>query len=336
MDTAEHRRLDELAEKFHRSKLERLIELTSRGILQLLPGGPLFDAWICGLEETSDIEAALTLLYASIQEVQTDKASRDELRRVEASGISYLQTFERVFSRQLDSSNQLHTQILELLSKLNPPPMTGSTNIFLISGPSCSGKDALAYAVRKSLRERGYGCEFVLKYTTRSPRQSELSPEYSRTNYYKYVSESEFMTLKGSGEIILDYSKYGYYYGLSRAQLEANATQRVTTIGIVSDYRKMRSSMQTLRSFRLRVVSILVYAPMADCGRRLRFRDVPDAGRRMEELEADCRYIDTHSDEVASTYVFRLENGDNVPFNDASTRLYKWIEGMLRSDSVHA
>lgn len=334
MEEEKIERLVRLLEKLKQNDWERFGSVTKRGLLQLLPGGPLFDAWIYGLKDRAELEEVLALIIASLQEITEEQASGEELMRVHSNFITYLDTFERLFLRHLDSSNYVHTQILKLLKELAPPPRATTPTVFLISGPSASGKDALLSEAHKCLGSRGFFCEFLKKYTTRGWRSTDAI-EKSGVNYYEYPTEKDFEKQLSEGEIILAYTKYGNEYGFSKRQLEENARKTIPTLGIISDFDNMQEVMSNLRKNGLRVVSILVYAPEEDCRRRMRLRNLAeeDVNKRIDEMERDCRFIEANEEQMRETYNFRVDNSDDTKFNQASSKLYKLIEASLRSDA---
>ncbi len=323
------KKLNRLLDKLTESDLKRFSKVTLRGLIKLLPGGSLFDAWVYELDESKELDLALTLLASSIQEISNEKPSDKDLRRLNESLISYMVEFERIFNLTIDSNKKAHDEILTLLKKFIPPNKISEPTIFLLSGPSASGKDSLLESIRKSLRSRGYVFEYLLKYTTRGQRKSEL-----KASYYRYLSGREFQKLIGEGEIILNYSKYGFRYGLSNSQLTQNSETKTPTFGIISDFRRMDATVDALRKKNIRVVNVLIYATAEDCRRRMPHRNLEpsDAAARIKEAEEDCSYIDFNFEAIQKSYNFILHNSDKVAFSSASAQLYNWVEGCLKSE----
>lgn len=322
-------KLKRLLAKLKKSDFNRFSKVTLRGLIQLLPGGSLFDAWMYELDESKELDLALTLLASSIQEIGDKELSEKDIKRLNESIASYLVEFERMFNLTIDSSNKAHDEILLLLKQIVPPNKISEPTIFLFSGPSASGKDSLLESIRKSLRSRGYGFEYLLKYTTRKKRKSEIN-----NSYYRYLSKKEFQTKIGEGEITLNYSKYGYDYGLSKSQLMQNSEKKIPTFGIISDFRRMKETVETLRKKNIRVVNVLIYATAEDCRRRMPHRNLEptDTVTRIQEAEEDCLYIESNFETIENSFNFILLNNDKVNFSSASAQLYNWIEGCLRSE----
>lgn len=89
------------------------------------------------------------------------------------------------------------------------PPSPASGRLFLILGPSGVGKST---AIR-CLRERIRALRYPLSYTTRPPRSGELDGVD-----YHFVSEEQFLRLRGHGELLEWDQPHGtYYYGIPRA-----------------------------------------------------------------------------------------------------------------------
>ncbi len=84
--------------------------------------------------------------------------------------------------------------------------------LFVISGPSASGKDTIISKVSEII---GSNVRISISMTTRAPR----GQEQEGVNYY-YVSEEEFLKNIETGNM-LEYAKYGdYYYGTPLAPVK--------------------------------------------------------------------------------------------------------------------
>jgi guanylate kinase len=82
--------------------------------------------------------------------------------------------------------------------------------LFVISGPSGVGKDA----VIKSLRRRKADLHFVVTATTRRKRWNEVHGK----DYY-FVTEAEFMHMRAEGELLEDAVYSENHYGVPKQQL---------------------------------------------------------------------------------------------------------------------
>lgn len=84
-------------------------------------------------------------------------------------------------------------------------------NLFIISGPSGSGKDA----VISQMRRQGFKFAQVITMTTRRQRKGE-----SEGNPYHFVSKDEFLQLKKSGGLIEWAEVFGSFYGATEKEVE--------------------------------------------------------------------------------------------------------------------
>ncbi len=332
MDPHKTRQLHELRDRLERSKWDRLTDLTSRGMLQLIPGGALFDAWTSGYEETKELEEALTLIISSLQEITDEHPSGEQLRILDRSLSHYLMTFERVFLSQFEISNTLHTEILGVLRDAFPPGRISSPLLILVSGPSASGKDAILQSVVMRLRARGVDCDHLLKYTTRSRRQGEVESVYYLP-YQKYLSEADFDSLEAQGEIILSYRKYGNRYGFSKSSLAESGSHNVPCFCILSHFPHVAEAVPNLRRDGIRILPVLVNAPPEVCRRRMHNRNLPprEVQTRLAEMEADCSYISSNEKTISALYSLQIHNDDDQGFNKACTQLYRFVWDTLRN-----
>ncbi len=81
--------------------------------------------------------------------------------------------------------------------------------IVLICGPSGAGKDTLLKEAREYFKDYP-NVNFVTRYITRSPDEFE-------DNFY--VCTRAFNILKESGFFLIDWSAYGYFYGIPKYQI---------------------------------------------------------------------------------------------------------------------
>jgi len=83
--------------------------------------------------------------------------------------------------------------------------------VFIISGPSGSGKSSLVESLLRSVS----GLDFSVSHTTRLPRGSEQNGLA-----YFFVSTEEFERMAAADEF-LEYAKvFGHYYGTARRSLD--------------------------------------------------------------------------------------------------------------------
>ena len=332
MDEHLRERLQYLAQDRDRGMWERLSYLTSRAVYRVLPFGDLFDTWVNQYGESRDLDEALSLLASCLLEMPSGDAPEEVMARVESSLQHYLETFEGLFSEHLDLGRELHEDILNVLRELAPPPTASSATLFLVSGPSSVGKDAITRHVLLLLRARGFPCHYLLKYTTRAPRPGELEHDLC---YHKYVSDNEFVSLVDDDEIILPYGKYRNRYGFSRTQLEEYTLEKIAALSIISDFPNVESITHELRGRGIRVLPVLIHAPADDCRRRMWLRNLDPAELqiRMREMEADCAFVESNIDRLRHIYTMMFDNSDNISFNETCTNVFRVVVDCLLTNS---
>ena len=96
--------------------------------------------------------------------------------------------------------------ILKIIVKYKK--LSNNIKLFIILGPSGSGKDTLMKLIKKKYPEKFIKC---VSYTTRKPRNNEKE----RENYF-YISKEEFKKLDSEQKIICKFECCGKYYGTSK------------------------------------------------------------------------------------------------------------------------
>lgn len=88
--------------------------------------------------------------------------------------------------------------------------------VFILSAPAGTGKTTL---VRMLTQE--FPCVVAsVSYTTRPPRPGEIEGIH-----YHFISDEEFRERMAAGEFLENVQLYGFYYGTSRAALEAQLSR---------------------------------------------------------------------------------------------------------------
>ncbi len=83
--------------------------------------------------------------------------------------------------------------------------------VFVLSGPSGVGKDAVTELLKKS----GFPISFCVTATTRRPRPGEVHGK----NYF-FLSKEEFLAMRDRGELLEWAVVHGNYYGIPRSQVK--------------------------------------------------------------------------------------------------------------------
>lgn len=150
----------------------------------------------------------------------------------------------------------------------DPGPGAGQI-LFVISGPSGSGKETVIHAMldRQPLLSR------IITYTTRPPRAGELPGRH-----YHFVSEQEFEQLAATGELFESEQVYGSSrYGSPRLAVEGTGAGDLIMELDPHGFQRMRAARAapTVGIFLLvpdaldLVKRITARAPQADLERRL-------------------------------------------------------------------
>jgi len=107
---------------------------------------------------------------------------------------------------------------------LLPPETPRSPHVFIVSGPSGTGKDTVLKLLLEMLHSRGYVASIFSKFVTRSDRFPEkITPSLFR--YQMHVTKLEFESLFNAGEIVCKYSLYENDYGFSNSEILNMASQ---------------------------------------------------------------------------------------------------------------
>lgn len=94
--------------------------------------------------------------------------------------------------------------------------MQNPARLFVIAAPSGAGKTTLV----KALVGRNPELRFSVSYTTRKPRETEISGRD-----YFFVEEPEFLRLRDAGEMLESAVVFDNRYGTSRSQVEQLLSQ---------------------------------------------------------------------------------------------------------------
>lgn len=156
--------------------------------------------------------------------------------------------------------------------------------LFVISGPSGSGKDSVMRELQKKHKE----VETTISATTRAMRGGEKDGE----DYY-FLTKEEFEQKLAAGEV-LEHTQYcGNYYGTLRNEIDRRLEQGVTTF-LVIDVVGAQSMKRTYPD----CTTIFVRPPSyEELSRRLHKRETEDEetiqkrlARALEEMEYAVDY----------------------------------------------
>lgn len=167
-------------------------------------------------------------------------------------------------------------------------------NLFIISGPSGSGKDTIIEALSTALP-----IERVVTTTTRAPRpgESEGSPYY-------FVSHSDFETFIKDGALA-EYAQVdnGEFYGVTKQELE-----RASHSGKIGIWKIDYQGVLTAKKLFPTIIAILIVAPsLAILEERIRERDHSPENYIAERMAYSREWLD-HLEELRKIYDYTVTN----------------------------
>ena len=155
--------------------------------------------------------------------------------------------------------------------------------LVLRSGPSASGKDAVADRI---LGEHPDDISPAITATTRPPRPGEIDGVH-----YHFMTPEAFAVLEKSGRLLESATVYGYRYGVPRASVR-DALERAPIALVKTDVQGARA----IKALIPQALSLFITAPdFATLERRMRSRGGMDAAtmeRRLEEARAEMEQQD--------------------------------------------
>ena len=141
--------------------------------------------------------------------------------------------------------------------------MSSRGSLYVISGPSGSGKSSLANRALEEIPN----LKFSVSHTTRKPRPGEQD-----SVEYFFVSDREFQEMVQEGGFMEHACVFGYYYGTSEANVES-LRQAGYNVLLDIDVQGGRQVRQTHPE----AVSIFVFPPSLEVlTRRLKDRNLDD------------------------------------------------------------
>jgi guanylate kinase len=165
-----------------------------------------------------------------------------------------------------------------------------NSKLFLLSGPSGTGKTSIARSVMKNE---------IVSFTTRQPRQGEVDGKD-----YNFISESEFIKLRNN-DGLAEWTNYSSsYYGVTMNELKSklmtgDAFCVVDVLGI-RNYKKLYHNC----------VSVFVWMPFLDVAEsRMRLR-----GDSEENIKKRLR---TYEEEINNFHEYDVLLDNTNSFQDA-------------------
>jgi guanylate kinase len=157
--------------------------------------------------------------------------------------------------------------------------------LFIVSGPSGSGKSAIAGAVLKSLPT----LRFSISYTTRAPRGNERDGVE-----YNFVSKERFESLIRNNALVEWAQVYGNYYGTEEKSIDDLLDQGFDVLLDIDV-----QGAATLRDKRPDAVSVFIMPPSYQVLRE-----------RLESRKLDKEYVIEQRLRISSDEITRYKDFD--------------------------
>jgi guanylate kinase len=157
--------------------------------------------------------------------------------------------------------------------------MTAKGKLFIISGPSCSGKTCLLDDLLKQLNN------FVrsVSVTTRPKRKDE-----TEGRHYNFVSEEKFAELVEK-DMLLEWASYvGYLYGTPKKFVEEKLNQGKNVILVI----EVKGAMQVAKKVKDAYLIFITTSSYKDLEERIKKRGVDSPEEMKKRLETAKKELD--------------------------------------------
>jgi guanylate kinase len=173
--------------------------------------------------------------------------------------------------------------------------MTNRGSLFIVSGPSGSGKSAIAASVLQSLPN----LRFSISYTTRAPRGNERDGVE-----YHFVGKEKFEALIGENALLEWAQVYGNYYGTSDKSINEIMNRGLDVLLDIDV-----QGAATIRGKRPDAISVFILPPSYQVLRE-----------RLESRKLDKKYVIEQRLRIACQEITRYRNYDYLIINHELTR----------------
>ncbi len=171
-----------------------------------------------------------------------------------------------------DSLNERADELIDQMRQVRRP------TLFIISGPSGVGKDA----VIERMREMHPDFHYVVTATTRPRRPGEIDGIH-----YHFMTEAEFAAQLEQGEFLEAANVYGNWYGVPKGRIRAALQSGKSVVAKVDV-----QGAATIREAIPEAVSIFIVPPsMSELLGRLRSRKTDDPDVLMKRLSTATREL---------------------------------------------
>jgi len=197
-------------------------------------------------------------------------------------------------------------------------------SLFIISGPSAVGKDALIDRLmdidENVLRGR--------KITTRKPRPGER-----KTSSYLYLTHELFHKRLSAGELFHHYVKNETWYAIDKDFIIDEVSSGYDVFLVYSKYDQVGELKKQMTKEGVNTKNILVLSTLEDLENRVRGRYEHDPGEipgRIETMRKDLRYL--LSQRTLTDYDFILQNPNSQEGIDP---LFRQVKEILEAERAN-
>lgn len=212
--------------------------------------------------------------------------------------------------------------------------------LYLVSGPSAAGKDAIIGEVIPRLLAVGIRADCLTKYSTRELRPPEQPNAIAesipwRLEYQRRLEMNEFDKRVSEGRLIISYSKYSNKYAFDAGSIGQSLEDPVRFC-IFSEFTRLEYAIARFEERGVVVVPILVLAKPEILEPRMfrRGLDIEDARRRIAEMKADYKYINGNKKKIRATYPLIVWNQHPATFEDAVNKVFHFIIQTLPGENA--
>ncbi|TKJ40001.1 hypothetical protein CEE37_09705 [candidate division LCP-89 bacterium B3_LCP] len=214
--------------------------------------------------------------------------------------------------------------------------LTKGRTLFMICGPSASGKDTLASYAKQDLYLKGLNLVYCQKYTTRPRRgyegQNEQSRNFEPSGNYKYFESIEEM--EQSADCALGYSLYDCSYAFSSKHLKSESETARHLACIYGRFENMLEiKRKVLLDYNRIPLTILINADSDILEQRIYRRHLMNNDeqiRRIMEMKLQNKYISRCKDLVVSSFDLLMENGYDSPVSKGAECMTEFIEKRIK------
>ncbi|WP_397363862.1 hypothetical protein [Olleya sp. R77988] len=190
----------------------------------------------------------------------------------------------------------------------------------VIAGASGTGKDVQLELLEKHQFNKYRHSDVLKKFSTRKKRNHD-------SEYYKFMTEKRFDSLKEKGNVLFPYKKRSYQYGFDKVQFVRDATGNNLLFSIFTEFEMAEKANAFLKELGINVQFILFNASIQDLTRRAWHRNFSrdEVKRRITSVEQDIMFIEQNKEVLSSIYDF-VEVGDNRSIIEIHNDLVKLID----------